>query len=359
MLWCCAVVACTALAPHATAGPIHADKNNTPTVAVFPFKVLNKEERYVHLGEGASEAIINKLVNDKSLRTVEESQLDKAVSAIARNQSGLFEEESYLQVGQMVDARYVVIGSAQVMQEEIAISARVLEVESRQLLASERVFGPLAQTFSLYDELAAKLMSKLTYHLAQRVVGGETADEVAVRQLIDEAKAFDPLYAVVDGTAKDFARALATYDKAALRDPKNAVAQLALGHAQSRRAADLQARDPSAGQRFLESAKDHLKRATEVDAQNVFAWTELGKVQGRLGKHADARVAFNKALDIDPNFVGARFGLAYALFSTGKLADARIEASRAQDLGDGRAASLLAQIDDLVAAKTTKRNVER
>src|SRR5687768_10105762 len=91
-----------------------------PVVAIFPFKVLNPEPKFQHFGEGASEAIINIVVRDKSLKIVEESQLDKAIGSMARNQTGLFEEDSALAVGQMVDARYIIIGSVDVLADQIA-----------------------------------------------------------------------------------------------------------------------------------------------------------------------------------------------------------------------------------------------
>jgi TolB-like protein len=348
-----------AVAPPLVAGPIKADKNKAPSVAVFPFKLLNADARLAHLGEGAADAVINKLVNDKALRVVEESQLDKAINALARNQSGLFEDESVLVIGQMVDARYVIIGSVQVMAEQLAVNARVLEVESRQLLASERVFGPLPQAFALYDEIAAKLLSKLTYHLAQRVVAGESADAIAVRQLIDEAKSHDPLYPAAAGVSKDFQRALALYDKAALRDPTNSVAQLALGHAQSRHAANLQTRDPAGATRYLEMARDHLRRATELAKDNVFAWIELGRVYGRMQKHAAARDAFRTALALEANNVDARFGLAVALYNGADYDGAREQAQMARDLGHPRADGLVSQIDQAVAMKRQKPNPEK
>src|SRR5512140_2016598 len=100
----CLALALTVALPAFAGEKVDREKNKkAPVVAVFPFKVLNKEDKFQSYGEGAAEAIINKIVNDKSLRIVEESQLEKAVNALARNQSGLFEEESALAVGQMVD----------------------------------------------------------------------------------------------------------------------------------------------------------------------------------------------------------------------------------------------------------------
>src|SRR4051812_21624782 len=319
--------------------PADREKNKkAPVVAVFPFKVLNKEDKFQSYGEGAAEAIINKIVNDKSLRIVEESQLDKAINAIARNQTGLFEEESALAVGQMVDARFIVIGSVQVVADQVAVTARLLEVETRQLLASARSTQPMANIFGAYDEVGAQLLSKMTFHLSQRISAGESADEIAVRQLIEDAKAYDPQFPLAKDPKgadlpKDLARSLALYNKAVLRDPRSAVAQLALGDAESRMSAQLAAADGVRSKQLLESARQHLETSTKLDGNNVFAWTQLGRAEGRLANHAQARLAFERALAVDATFVAARYGLAVALLNAGELEAARENAAQAKSGG--------------------------
>lgn len=341
-----------------------AKEKKAPVVAVFPFKVLNKEEQLAHLGEGAADAIVNKIVNDKSLRVVEESQLDKAVNAIARNQSGLFEEDSYLAVGQMVDARFIVIGSVQVVADQVAVNARLLEVETRQLLASARSAKPMAAIFDGYEEVGAQILSKMTFHLSQRITAGDTADEIAVKQLIEDAKTFDPQFPAgrdLKGAEvpKDLARALALYNKAVLRDPKSPVAQLALGDAEGRMSIQLASVDGNRSQALLQSARDHLRRSTELDGGNVWAWTHLGRTEGRLSNHAQARLAFERALAIDASNVAARYGLAVALFNAGELAAARENARLAKDGGEGRAHDLLRNIDQAIAVQKAKPNPQR
>lgn len=354
-------LALTLVAPAVLAAPDRERNKKAPVVAIFPFKVLNKEDKHQHLGEGAAEAIVNKIVNDKALRIVEESQLDKAINSIARNQTGLFEEDSYLAVGQMVDARYIVIGSVQVAGEQVALNGRLLEVETRQLLAAERVVKPFNDVLGGYDELAARLLSKMTFHLAQRVAGGDSADEIAVRALIEEAKSFDPMFPPgTDGAGKpitkDAGKALALYNKAVLRDPKNGVAQLALGHAQSRASAELASRDPTRAENVLKDAAEHLRAATKIDGTNPFAWTELGRCEGRLGNHAQAKLAFQRAIDVDNNYAAARFGKAVAHLNLGELAEARAEALKAQQAGDTRAEGLLQSIEQAIAAQKSKPN---
>jgi TolB-like protein len=335
------------------------DKPRGPVVAVLPFKVLNKDAALQHYGEGASDAVINKIVNDRALKVVEESQLDKAVSALARNQTGLFEEDSALAIGQMVDARYIVIGSVQLVGDEktgqIKVNARVLEVETRTLLVSESVFGPTVAAFQQYDEIGARLVTKMTSHLAQRT-DGASADAVAVATLIDEGKAYDPAFPPAAGVTKSLDSAMAIYAKAVLRDPRNAKAQLALGHAQLRAAEERQASDAIKARQLLLLAKESLKNANSLDANNPFAWTQLGRAHGRLENHDDAALAFQRALAVDANFVAARYGLAVALFFQGKLDEARDEAAQARGGGDARAEALLQQIDQRLAAQKQKGN---
>lgn len=351
-----AVAAVVAL--PAQAGPLPKEgKTKGPVVAVLPFKVLNKEEGLSHYGEGASDTIINKIVNDKALKVVEESQLDKAINALARNQTGLFEEDSALAIGQMVDARYIVIGSVQLVGDDksgqIKVNARVLEVETRTLLVSESVFGPIAAAFQQYDEIGARLVTKMTNHLSQRTEGA-SADNVAVAQLIDEGKAYDPAFPAVSGISKDLTKSLISYNKAVLRDPKSARAYLALGHGEFRLSDDQKKVDPTRSRQTLLLAREHLSRAAGLDNQNAFTWTQLGRAEGTLQNHTAARDAFEHALAIDSQFAGARFGLALALLQSGELDAARDQAAQAKTAGDARADGLLRDIDQRLALQKTK-----
>ena len=167
----------------------HANKN---TVAVFPYKVLNSEKEYQHLGEGMADAMINHIVRSASLRIIEESQIGKAVEHIARSQSGLYEEESALQIGKMVNARFIVIGSVEVLEKNVAINGRVLEVETAQLLVADRRHGSVSKAFDIYDELSIALTKQLLKHLSARVTtaGGDDADHVAMAELMKNAKKY-------------------------------------------------------------------------------------------------------------------------------------------------------------------------
>ena len=353
--------------PAAEAAPTKT-MSRSPVVAVLPFKVLNKEASLQHYGEGASDTVITKIVNDRALKVVEESQLDKAINALARNQTGLFEEDSALAIGKMVDARYIVIGSVQIVgvdpsgglnNAQIKVNARVLEVETRTLLVSEAVFGPVAAAFTHYDEIGARLVSKVTAHLAQRTEGA-TADNVAVDSLIAEGKIFDPAFPM-QGQQKDLSRALAIYNKAVLRDSRSARAYLALGHAELRYSEDVAKNDPVRSRALVVASREHLALSDQIDSINPFTLTQLGRAEGKLGHHDEARSAFERALALDANFVAARFGLATALLAGGELEAAREQANLARTGGDNRAPGLIQAINQRIAMQRTRpaANAER
>jgi Tfp pilus assembly protein PilF len=262
----------------------------------------------------------------------------------------------------MVDARYIVVGSVQIVgidavgnttNAQIKVNARVLEVETRQLLVSESAFGPIAGAFQQYDEIGARLVAKVTAHLAQRA-DGASADTVAVDQLIGEGKGFDPAFPMKPGAQKDLGKAREFYKKAVVRDPRSARAFLALGHAELRLSEEVQKSDPTRSRALLAEARDHLDKSITIDGNNPFALTQLGRAEGRLGRHPQARFAFERALAIDSTLVAARFGLAVALLSQGELVAARDQAALAKSAGEPRADALLQSIDQQLAQQKEK-----
>lgn len=60
----------------------------------------------------------------------------------------------------------------------------------------------------------------------------------------------------------------------------------------------------------LEQAEASLKHALELQPRHPIAWNELGLVQRRLGKLAEARASYEKSLAAAPGFHFARLNLA-------------------------------------------------
>jgi Tfp pilus assembly protein PilF len=79
----------------------------------------------------------------------------------------------------------------------------------------------------------------------------------------------------------------------------------------------------------LAEAREAADKALAVAATSPLAHSAQGEIQLATGHAAEAAAAFRKALDLDPQLVEARVGLALALRAAGSSADALAEASRA------------------------------
>ncbi len=79
------------------------------------------------------------------------------------------------------------------------------------------------------------------------------------------------------------------------------------------------------GARALAIAREAVRAAGDRGA----AWTLLGRLLSDAGRPADARSAFARALDLDAEDVGARYGLAFAAAALGEHDLARRETERA------------------------------
>jgi tetratricopeptide (TPR) repeat protein len=77
------------------------------------------------------------------------------------------------------------------------------------------------------------------------------------------------------------------------------------------------------------AAVEELKPVAERRKTDGDAWYLLGVALSQLGRHKDARKAFEKAIKLNPDDAGSRAGRAYSLLMLGKLRDAEKEALRA------------------------------
>jgi tetratricopeptide (TPR) repeat protein len=89
-----------------------------------------------------------------------------------------------------------------------------------------------------------------------------------------------------------------------------------------------EAQDLAAQGRFAE-AEVPLKQAAELAPENFALLTLLGKIEGRVGKHADAIALFRRVVSGQPKSADAHVNLAIALADAGDLEEALKETSTA------------------------------
>ncbi|GEM_PF-3302402 len=70
------------------------------------------------------------------------------------------------------------------------------------------------------------------------------------------------------------------------------------------------------------SAEKAFRESTKLNHRHFRAWTERGMLAADKGKYKEAFAAFQKALDVEKDYVPARFNWGVALYRTGKLREA-------------------------------------
>ena len=104
------------------------------------------------------------------------------------------------------------------------------------------------------------------------------------------------------------------------RDPSNVDAQLVLGNA-------------LVGLKDLDGAVKEIEEAIKLQPERGLTYSNLAAVKMQQGHQAEAKAAFQKAVEVDPKSIPARLALAYFLWSTGDTvgAEASLKAGLATD----------------------------
>jgi len=130
-------------------------------IAVMPFKNLTNNPDNSWVGEGIADTLTAELGTIQGLVLIERLQMAKIMEELHLSQTGLVEEKNAARVGKMVSAKYLIVGSYQIVDSQVMISARLLEIELGVTKETCRIRGEFKQIFDLQDELAKKTLEWL------------------------------------------------------------------------------------------------------------------------------------------------------------------------------------------------------
>ena len=139
------------------------------TIAVLDFSnnCILEKEKYASLSPGLAEIMITELSAVKSLKFVERQKINALIQEMQRAQSGLVAEETGLQVGKLVGAKYLIFGSYMVFNNKIRVDARIVEVETGLTIKAEEVTQKESKMFDIIKELNGKILKNLDIKLSK------------------------------------------------------------------------------------------------------------------------------------------------------------------------------------------------
>ncbi len=274
------------------------------SLVVLPFTNLSGDPSQDYFADGITENL-----------TTDLSRLSGSF-VIARNTAFAFKGRNVdaREIGKELGVRYVLEGSVQRDQNHVRVNAQLIDAESGGHLWAERFDKPLADLFSLQDDIVASLSSQL---------GAELITNEARRA--ERAPAPNSMDLYFQGMAwlnkgrnpDDVARARDFFERALALDPGNLDA--ALGKA----AADFQvAISYSVDNRTerLHSIEAKLNRVLSQSPNNAWAHFLMGRILAQTNRQAQAIEELNRALTLNPNLA-----FAHALIGLAKLYDGHPE----------------------------------
>ncbi len=130
-----------------------------PTLAVSPFNNISGQEDLDYIGFQVSEYLTTAYSSFSNITLVERSSLVDILKEQELQLSGITDSGKAVEVGQILNARYMVLGSYSVNGNTLRVSARVTDVQDGEVISAEAVQGRQDRLFPMLKQLFFKLVA--------------------------------------------------------------------------------------------------------------------------------------------------------------------------------------------------------
>lgn len=209
-------------------GPATAMGQDTrPGIAVWPFEnggsYGQDAEDFEALRVGLQQILITELARNGSMRVVERSRLNELIQEQDLGASGRVDPNTAAQIGKLVGAKFMVLGGFIDLFGDFRIDARIVDVETGELVKTDNVTAKREQLYRLVVELS----TQLTQNVNLPPLDNEAALQEQAREIPTEALT---LYsrAIFFEDRGDTERAIDLYSRAVVEFPGYSEAEEAL-----------------------------------------------------------------------------------------------------------------------------------
>jgi eukaryotic-like serine/threonine-protein kinase len=288
----------------------------TPVVAVRPFRNLSQDASQGFFSEGMTDEIRGQLSKISALRVLSRSAVDRFGDADGPALTRAF------------GVTHLVEGSVRVDRGRVRVAVELVEAATQQTRWSEQYDRELADVLAVQSQVALQLAGRLAATLSP-----------AERERINQPGTHSPeAYALylhaqsLKGMAdpKRNREGIELLERALTLDPRLARAKAALAYRVFFRAY-------TEDRKYADDAIRFALDAAATDPALAAPHFVLGSAYGLLGRLEQSRLAFLRALELDPNHIGSMQNLSYAYTISGQLDEGLYWARRAWPLS-GRAA---------------------
>ncbi len=144
-------------------------KPETPTIAVLDFEAIPAGDKdQLSVAATLTETMATELLATKAFRIIERRHIAKVMKELALGQTGAVDEQNAAKVGQLLGAKFLLVGSVSRVAGKQLVQARQIRVETAAAESAQSV------SFSDIDDLPEACRD-----LARRFAGGAAAGSVS------------------------------------------------------------------------------------------------------------------------------------------------------------------------------------
>ena len=272
------------------------------SIAVLPFTDLSPAHDQEYFSDGVAEELLNALAKLKDLKVA------------GRTSSFSFKgkNDDLRAIGKALGVANILEGSLRKQGEKVRITAQLIQVSDGFHLWSDTYDGDVSDVFALQERIARAIANKLEIVLkggaGQRIVPVKTTNTQALDLYFKATDIFNRR------DSAHFGEAIEALEAATRLDPKAASLQARLAAVMAIAPTYMAGADTAT---LLAGAEEHARIASELDPTLAEPFGALGASLVVQRRFADARAAFERAREIDPDDTTSAMWRATTLIITG------------------------------------------
>ncbi len=303
--------------------PFQAGTPRRLKLMVLPFQNLSGDPAQEYLSDGLAEEMITQLAR------LQPEKLSVVARTTAMHYKGTTRRIG--EIARELKLDYVLEGSVRRSGTRLRISAQLINACDETHAWAATYDRELADILALQAEAAQQIAREIRLVLAP-------AESTALSTIHATASdAYDDYlrgrYHLNRMTPPEVSRSIECFQQAVQKDSLFASAYAAMGNALSLLAiAPFDALPP---RQAMPRALDAVERALQLDPTLAEAHAALGVIRHHYGwQWSAAEQAYRRALELDPNYAGARLRYAWLLLALGRFREALSEIQAAQDTAE-------------------------
>lgn len=328
------------------------------TLAIMYFENLKEKADKERIGEMVSELLITDLSESQYMRVVSSQRLYDIFKMMGKEGLKVIDGTVASEVARKAEAKYMLLGKILSTEPDLIITSQLVDVESGNVVASQRVAGPDgANIFALVDSLSHEIRKDLELPaLAQKEEEKPVADITthspeALKLFLEGMELFNKIY---------MKEAVEKFERAIKIDSTFASAYLKLAFCYASLADELKARvyvekaarfsdNVSKKEKFLIDAynllfkgrvretKQLLEEMVRLYPDEKLAHENLALINYQMQNYEDAITEYNKVIELDSLKKDTYNILAYVYDAAGRYDEAIKSINKYIELAPGEA----------------------